>query len=247
VPGVSVTTRYETIAASTADGGGEFEAFCAVPEGGRGPGILLFQEIFGINDNMRTLAERLAAEGYVVLVPDMFWRLEKRFERKDESGLGDAFAMVQRFDMGTAIIDIQTTHAHLLGMAECTGKVGAVGFCLGGGLAFAAATTSRVDGHGIDAAVCYYGSPVNDLLGHVGNLECPTLFHYGDDAAFIPEEKIAEVEAAVAGKDHVTVHRYAGAGHAFSNWDAPSMYQQEAADLAWDRTLAFFREQLQPS
>lgn len=244
---MSVTTRYETIAASTADGGGEFEAYCAVPDGGRGPGILLFQEIFGINDNMRTLAERLAAEGYVVLVPDMFWRLEKRFERKDESGLGDAFAMVQRFDMGTAIIDIQTTHAHLLGMAECTGKVGAVGFCLGGGLAFAAATTSRVDGHGIDAAVCYYGSPVNDLLGHVGNLECPTLFHYGDDDAFIPEAKIAEVEAAVAGKDHVTVHRYEGAGHAFSNWDAPSMYQQEAADLAWDRTLAFFREQLQPT
>jgi carboxymethylenebutenolidase len=243
VPGVSVTTRYETITAT--DGAGEFAAFCAVPEGGSGPGILLFQEIFGINDNMRGLAERLADEGYLVLVPDMFWRLEPRFERKDESGLGDAFAMVQRFDMGTAIVDIQATHAHLIGMAECTGKVGAVGFCLGGGLAFAAATTSRVDGHGIDAAVCYYGSPVNDLLGHVGNLECPTMFHYGNDDAFIPEEKIVEVETAVGGKPGVVVHRYEGAGHAFSNWDAPSMYQKEAADQAWDRTLAFFREQLQ--
>jgi carboxymethylenebutenolidase len=145
--------------------------------------------------------------------------------------------------MGTAIVDIQATHAHLIGMAECTGKVGAVGFCLGGGLAFAAATTSRVDGHGIDAAVCYYGSPVNDLLGHVGNLECPTVFHYGNQDSFIPEEKIVEVETAVAGKPGVVVHRY-DAGHAFSNWDAPSMYQQEAADLAWDRTLTFFREQL---
>ena len=90
---MTVTTRYETI--SSADGR-EFEAYCAVPESGRGPGMLLFQEIFGINDNMRTLAERLAHEGYVTLVPDMFWRIEPRFERKDESGIGDAFAIVQK-------------------------------------------------------------------------------------------------------------------------------------------------------
>ena len=244
MPGVSATTRYETITAP--DGAGEFAAYCAVPEGGSGPGILLFQEIFGINDNMRGLAERLAGEGYVVLVPDMFWRLEPRFERKDESGLADAFAMVQRFDFGTGVTDIQATHAHLLAMPECTGRVGAVGFCLGGGLAFAAATGSRVDGRGPDAAVCYYGSPVNDLLGEADKLECPTLFHYGNDDAFIPEEKIAEVERAVGDRPNVVIHRYEGAGHAFSNWDAPSMYQAEAADLAWSRTLEFFARELQP-
>jgi carboxymethylenebutenolidase len=238
---MSVATRYETVRAS--DGSGEFAAFAAIPEGGSGPGMLLFQEIFGINDNMRGLAEKLAAAGYVTLVPDMFWRLEPRFERKDESGLADAFGMVQRFDFAKGMEDIQATHAHLLGMAECTGKVGAVGFCLGGGLAFAAATTSRVDGRGPDAAVCYYGSPVNDLLHHVDQLECPTLFHYGSTDAFIPEEKIAEVEAAVADKVHCVVHRYE-AGHAFSNWDAPSMYQEEAAELAWSRTLEFFEREL---
>lgn len=238
---MSIETRYETI---TAGDGGTFEAYCAVPASGSGPGMLLFQEIFGINDNMRTLADRLAEAGYVTLVPDMFWRIEPRFERKDESGIGDAFAIVQKFDFATGVADIQATHAHLLSMPECTGKVGAMGFCLGGGLAFAAATMSRVDGRGPDAAVPYYGSPVNDLLDHVGDLECPTMFHYGDHDAFIPEEKIAEVESAVAGKPNVTFHRY-DAGHAFSNWDAPSMYQQEAADLAWSRTLAFLGEHLQ--
>ena len=237
---MTVTTRYETV---TADDGRQFEAYCAVPEGGRGSGLLLFQEIFGINDNMRTLAERLAEQGYVTLVPDMFWRIEPRFERKDESGIADAFAIVQKFDFGTAVTDIQATHAHLLSMDECTGKVGAVGFCLGGGLAFAAATMSRVDGREPDAAVCYYGSPINDLLGEVGHLHCPTMFHYGNNDSFIAEEKIAEVEQAVSSRPGVAFHRY-DAGHAFSNWDAPSMYDKEAADLGWSRTLAFFAEHL---
>ncbi|MEY2469032.1 MAG: carboxymethylenebutenolidase, partial [Actinomycetota bacterium] len=165
---------------SSADGG-EFQAYCAIPDDGRGPGVLLFQEIFGVNDNMRELADRLATEGYVTLVPDMFWRIEPRFERNDESQIGDAFAMVQQFDFQAAIGDITDTHRHLLGMAECTGSVGAIGFCLGGGLAFAAATLSRVDGKGPDAAVCYYGSPVNDLLTHADSLDCPTVMHYGDN------------------------------------------------------------------
>jgi carboxymethylenebutenolidase len=241
---LGVTTRYEKItAAAAAADGGAFDAFCAVPAGDTGPGILLFQEIFGINDNIRSLAEQLADAGYVVLAPDMFWRIEPRFERKDESGMADAFAIVQKFDFSTAVADIQATHAHLLGMPECSGKVGAVGFCLGGGLAFAAATLSRVDGRGPDAAVCYYGSPVNDLLGHVGSLDCPAMFHYGDNDAFISADKIAAVEQAVADRPGVEFHRY-DAGHAFSNWDAPSMFNQAAADAAWARTLDFFSRTL---
>ena len=237
---LGVTTRYEKIAAAD---GGTFDAFCALPAGDRGPGILLFQEIFGINDNIRSLAKRLAEAGYVVLAPDMFWRIEPRFERKGEEGMADAFAMVQKFDFSTAVSDIQATHAHLLGMPECTGTVGAIGFCLGGGLAFAAATLSRVNGRGPDAAVCYYGSPVNDLLGHAATLDCPTMFHYGENDAFISADKIAAVERAVTGRPGVEFHRY-DAGHAFSNWDAPSMYNQPAADEAWARTLDFFSRTL---
>jgi carboxymethylenebutenolidase len=237
---VTITTRYEQL---TAADGGAFEAFCAVPADGAGPGLLLFQEIFGINDNMRALAERFASAGSVVLVPDMFWRIEPRFERKDESGFGDALAMVQRFDLEQGIADIQDAHAHLLAMAECSGSVGAVGFCLGGTLAFATAARSRVDGRGIDAAVSYYGSGTNDMLGLLDQVTCPVQFHYGAEDPFIPEEKIAEVEQAIAGRDHLELHRYA-AGHAFSNSDAPSMYDASAAEKAWARTTQFFSEHL---
>lgn len=236
---MTVSTRYERVSTD----GGEFDAYCALPSSGSGPGVLLFQEIFGINDNMRGLAERLAGEDFVVLVPDMFWRLQPRFERKDESGIADAFAMAGRFDVERGVVDIQATHAHLLAMAECTGTVGAVGFCLGGGLAFLAATSSTVAGKGIDAAVPYYGSAINGMLDRVSDLECPTMFHYGDRDDFIPSEMVDEVEQAVAGKPGVELHRY-DAGHAFSNWDAPSMYQEEAAQLAWTRTLSFLHEHL---
>src|SRR3954451_14065570 len=101
--------RYERI--QHPDGLGAFDAYCPVPGSGSGPGILLFQEIFGINDNMRGLADRLAREGYVVLVPDMFWRLEPCFDRKDESGICDAYGMIQRYDFDTAPDDITATHA----------------------------------------------------------------------------------------------------------------------------------------
>jgi carboxymethylenebutenolidase len=230
--------RYERIGAG--DAAGTFDAYCAVPSVGSGPGILLFQEIFGINDNMRGLADRLADAGYVVLVPDMFWRLEPRFERKGESGMADAFGMIQRYDFDTAPADINATHAHLLAMAECTGRVGAVGFCFGGALAFAAAATSRVEGKGIDAAVCYYGSAINGMLAMVGGIDCPVMYHYGEADDFIPTASADEVEQAVAACPGVEFHRYpAPAGHAFSNWDAPSMYHEPSADEAWARTLAF--------
>lgn len=236
---MTVTTRYESVPA----GDDHFDAYCALPESGTGPGVLVFQEIFGINDNMRTLAGRLADAGYVALVPDMFWRIERRFERKDESGMADAFAMVQKLDFDKAVEDITSSHAHLLRMPECSGKVGAMGFCLGGGLAFAAAIMSRVDGRGLDAAVCYYGSAINGMLPHVGRLECPVLFHYGERDAYIPLESIAEVEAAVSGRPGVEFYRY-DAGHAFSNEDAPTFYDAEAAAEAWPRTLDFLARHL---
>ena len=233
-------THYERI---TATDGGTFDAYCAVPAHTPAPGVLLFQEIFGINDNIRGLAENLADQGYLVLAPDMFWRLQPRFESKDESGVADGMALVQRLDFGLARTDMAATLAHLRGMGGCTGRVGAVGFCLGGTLAFLAAATAKPDGRGLDAAVPYYGSGIHQMLDLVPAVQCPLLMHYGDDDPYIPGDQIAQVEAALAGRTDITVHHYA-AGHAFSNWDAPSFYREEPAELAWRRTLAFLAEQL---
>lgn len=237
---MTVTTRYESITI----GDDAFDAYCALPEAGRGPGLLMFQEIFGINDNMRGLAERTAEAGYVTLVPDMFWRIERRFERKGEAAIQEAFAMVRRFDWETGTADIAAAHRHLLGMAECTGKSGAIGFCFGGTLAFVAAARSRVRGRGPDAAVCYYGSAINDMIGFAESLECPTMFHYGCEDPYLPPAKVAEVESAVGGRPGVEIYRYEGAGHAFSNWDSPSMYNEAAARLAWSRTMEFLDRHL---
>ena len=234
------TTRYEKI---TAADGGVFDAFCALPEQTPAPAVVVLQEIFGINDNIRGLSERLAEAGFIALAPDMFWRIERRFERNDESGLADAFDRVQRLDFDLAGQDITAALAHLRAMPECDGKVGAVGFCLGGTLAYLFATTARVDGRGPDAAVCYYGSGIHGMLGLAERIECPIMFHYGDRDPYIPAEQIAEVEQAVAGKPGVVVHHY-DAGHAFSNWDAPSMYVEAAAAQAWPRTIEFVNEHL---
>jgi carboxymethylenebutenolidase len=240
---MALSTRYENV---TAVDGDTFEAYCAVPEGdGPWPGVVLFQEIFGVNDNMRGLAEKVAAEGYVALVPDMFWRIERRFERKDESGLQDGVRMIQKFDWEKGGADISSTLAHLRAMPECNGRVGGVGFCFGGVLAFLFAATARPDGKGPDASVSYYGSGVHGMLDLAGQIECPIMFHYGDRDPYIPTEQIDQVEATVAGRPNVEFHRY-DAGHAFSNWDAQSMYDQPAADQAWSRTLDFFARHLRP-
>ncbi|MGH3833011.1 MAG: dienelactone hydrolase family protein [Pseudonocardiaceae bacterium] len=230
------TTRYERIQAHD---GGAFDAFCAVPDRDSGPGVIVFQEIFGINNNIRGVTERLADAGYLALAPDMFWRIEPRFERNDESALADCVAMVRRLDWAAAGADITSTFAHLLAMPHCGGTVGGIGFCLGGTLSYVFAASSRVNGRGPDAAVSYYGSGIHPMLGQADSIECPIMFHYGNHDQYIPEAQIATVEAAVQQRPGATVHRYE-AGHAFSNENSPSMYDKESADLAWERTLEFF-------
>lgn len=232
--------RYERVAAH---GGGTFDAFCAVPARRRGPGVLLFHEIFGVNDNIRELARLLADAGYLTLAPDLFWRIEPRFERNDESAIPDCRAMLQKLDWAAAAADITSTFAHLLTMPECGGPVGGVGFCLGGTFSYLFATTSRVSGRGPDAVVSYYGSGVNQWLDRADAIECPIMFHYGDRDPYITREQVAAVEAAVAGRPGVAFHHY-DAGHAFANRDAPSMYDAEAADLAWRRTIGFLARHL---
>jgi carboxymethylenebutenolidase len=224
-------TRYETIREG-------FDGYLALPAAGSGPGVVVFQEIFGINDNIRGICDRLAGEGYVALAPDVFWRSEKRFERKDESGMQDGMALVQQLDFGLAAEDAAATVAHLRGLPETTGRVGAIGFCLGGTLTYLCATATDVD-----AAVPYYGSGIHDMLDRADRLTCPTLFHYGDRDPYIPAEQIEQVEKAMADKANVVVQRH-DAGHAFSNWDAPSMYDERAAAEAWEQTRAFLARNL---
>src|SRR5262252_8432931 len=157
----------------TAKDGGSFKAYLATPEQGSGPGIVLLQEIFGINQYSRDVADYYAEEGYVVLAPDLFWRLEPGVELS-EAEFDKAFGLYQKFDVPKAVEDIGASVAALRAEPACVGKIGALGFCLGGALAYLAAAHS-----GVDCAVSYYGVGIEKRLGDAGKAKCPMVFHMG--------------------------------------------------------------------
>ena len=197
---MSVSTRYETVV--TPDGA-SFDAFCAVPAGGSGPGILLFQEIFGINDNMRGLAEKLARQGYVVLVPGHV--LARRAPVRAEGRVGPG----RRLRHGPAVRLRGRRRRHPVhprpppvdGGVLRQGRRRRVLPRWRTGLRRGNAEPGRRPRTRRRRLLLRLG--VNDLLGHVDALECPCMFHYGSNDAYIPTEKIEEVEQAVAGRPGV--------------------------------------------
>lgn len=229
----------------TAPDGGTFDGDVVFPAGTSGPGILLLQEIFGVGAYIRAVADRLTALGYVVMMPDVFWRVERRVALDhDEEGLGKAFeyagAFAARFNEG--IDDLGAALNHLRGMREVRGGVGVMGFCLGGRLTWSVA--SRFDP---DVAVSYYGSGIADALGEVDAITCPTLLHYGTADPYIPREQIDRISSAVESTPSFTIMLHEGAGHAFDNHEAPMFHQAEPAAAAWTATVAFLAEHLPPT
>lgn len=210
-----------------------------VPEAGHGPGILVLQEIFGVGSYIRAVAERLAAAGYVVGAPEIFWRFAPGWETgHDEAGLAAAFEQAGKLDPEKAVSDGVAACAHLDGLDEVDGKPGVLGFCLGGTLAFGVA----VDG---DPAVCvsYYGSGVPGMVDRLDEVNCPTLFHFGRDDAYIPTDGVEALAAAMDGRSDVVLNVEA-AGHAFDNHDSAMFYEESAARAAWAKTMAFLAEHL---
>ena len=165
--------------------GGSFKGYLAVPASGSGPGILLLQEIFGVNSSMRETADYYAEEGYVVLAPDLFWRMEPGVDLGyTEADFNKAFGYFQRFDADQAIKDSADALKVLRARPECVGKVGALGFCLGGKLAYLAA--ARTD---VDCAVSYYGVGIEADLGEAGKIKGPIVFHFAELDRFAPQKR----------------------------------------------------------
>ncbi|MCW5625831.1 MAG: dienelactone hydrolase family protein, partial [Burkholderiales bacterium] len=152
-----------------ADDGGSFKAYLAVPRSGKGPGIVLCQEIFGVNGFIREVADYYAEEGYTVLAPDLFWRIEPGIELGyTEDDWKRAFDLFGRFDTDKGMADITATVKMLRGLPQVAGKVGALGFCLGGRLAYLAAARS-----GVDCAVGYYGVTIDQYLDDAKKITVP--------------------------------------------------------------------------
>jgi carboxymethylenebutenolidase len=227
---------YVTVAAPD---GGSFKAYLAKPARGSGPGIVLLQEIFGVNAYIREVADYYAEEGYVVLAPDLFWRLQPGVEL-DEAQFDKAFGLYQKFDFAKAVADITANVAALRARPECAGKVGALGFCLGGALAYLAAAHA-----GVDCAVGYYGVGIEQQLDLVPRIKCPLVLHFAEADKFVPEAAREQVKAAFASRPDVEIYLYPGADHAFAR-PGGHAFDKPAALMAHSRSIALFRRVMGP-
>ncbi|MBI1774811.1 MAG: dienelactone hydrolase family protein [Proteobacteria bacterium] len=231
-----MTGKYVTVRAKD---GGSFKAYVATPEKGSGPGIVLLQEIFGINRYMRDVADYYAEEGYVVLTPDLFWRMEPGLEL-DDSQMEKAFALYQKFDVAKSVEDIAGSVATLRALPECKGKVGALGFCLGGKLAYLAAAEA-----GVDCAVGYYGVAIEQDLGLAAKIKGPLVLHFAGEDKYVPPAAVETIKTAFAGRDDVEIYVYPGVDHAFSRTGGHA-YDKPAAMMAHSRSISLFRRVMGP-
>jgi carboxymethylenebutenolidase len=216
----------------TAEDGHKFSAYKATPSGTPRGGIVVVQEIFGVNQHIRKVADSFAADGYVAIAPALFDRVERNFE----SGYGPQDIERGRATRGKlstdqALMDVKATVKEL---AKGGQKVGVVGYCFGGTIAWLSAT--RVDG--VSAAVGYYGGGVADAADE--KPKSPVMLHFGETDASIPMEAVEKVKKA---QPNVPTYVYAGAGHGFV-CDERGSFHAESAKQARERTIDFFRKHI---
>jgi carboxymethylenebutenolidase len=216
-----------------------FAGYLALPPARRGPGLLMCKEIFGVNEHIRTVAEQYALDGFVVLAPDLFWRQAPRIELgygADDIARGRS--LMQAYTAEQAIEDVSLAIRVLRARPEVgAAKVGAVGYCMGGRMAWFAAATA-----GVDAAVPFYGGGIHLHLHHAASVRCPLQFHYAGHDEHIPPSAVEAVRAALP-PERTEVHVYGEAHHGFNCW-ARASYHAPSAALAHGRALAFLARHL---
>ena len=219
---------------------GAFSGYVARPAAAKAPAIVVIQEIFGVNAVMRGICDDLATHGYIAICPDLFWRIEPGVDITDQSDAEwkRAFELFNAFDIDAGVKDIAATIGLIRGEVGCDGRVGAVGFCLGGLLAFLTAT--RTD---VDASVGYYGVGIERFTAESEKLASPVLLHIAEQHQFV--SKVAQELIITALKNHpqVAIHTYPGRDHAFARKGGAHFNAQDAA-IAEGRTLDFFKKQL---
>lgn len=207
------------------------------------PCVLVCQEIFGINKEMWRICENLAQMGYAAICPDLFWRLEPGIELDptNEQEFKRALDLMGRFDIDAGLADIQDTITHARGLPETTGKVGVLGYCLGGLLAYLAAC--RTDA---DCAVSYYGVNIDRYAEEARGITVPLLMHMAEEDEFVDKAQQGRIRDALAKHPKVDLHSYAGVGHAFARQTDTGHYNAQAARAANQRTELFLTDTLGP-
>lgn len=219
---------------------GAFRAYVARPAGTPKAAVVAIQEIFGVNAVMRGKADWLAREGFLAIAPDLFWRIEPGVDITDQTEAEWAKAMdlmdkYVKLNVGTR--DIEATIAHARSVVG-GGKVGAIGYCLGGLLAYL--TACRTDS---DASVGYYGVNIPAFLGEAANIKKPLMLHIAGKDGFVPPPAQDQIKQALGGNPLVTLHEYPERDHAFTR-EGGKNYDAGDAQLANGRTIAFLKQHL---
>src|ERR1051325_8190044 len=228
------------ISIETLDKDASFDAYLAEPDGAPRGAILVVQEIFGVNEGIRRKCDHWASLGYIGIAPDLFWRLEPGVELDPDQPdqFQQALGLMQRFDQDKGIADIEATIRDARRRLPEGGRVGCVGYCLGGRLAFM--TSTRTD---IDASVGYYGVGLEGLIGEKHAIARPLMLHIAGADHFVTSDKQALIHAGLDDHPKVTIHDYPGEDHGFAA-EMGKRRSETAAALADRRTEAFFAEHI---
>src|SRR6266403_2276549 len=220
---------------------GAFHAYISRPTALPAPAVVVLQELFGVNADIRKTCDELAAQGFIAIAPDLFWRQEPGVDLDvtSEAAWQHGLKLYTAYDRDAGVKDIMETVRTAVELPESTGKIALHGYCLGALMAFI--TAARYE---VDAAVAYHGGDTEKYLGELGGLEAPLLMHLGEEDEFISKTAQAQIKAALAKKPNVTVYSYPGQCHAFSRHNG-AHYNAAAATLANARTKEFLHRQLQ--
>jgi carboxymethylenebutenolidase len=219
---------------------GVMGAYMAIPEGEPVGAVIAIMEIWGVNHTMREHAKEFAEAGFVCLVPDLFWRQEPGVELSDGNpeDVKKAFELYYDFDYDVGVEDMVDTWKYLEARPECNGKVGAVGYCLGGKLCYL--MCCRTD---IDCAVAYYGTYIEHNIREAPNLHRPFMLHMAMKDRWVQAEVNDLLERRLSPNPLVTIHQYPGADHAFARHGGKT-YSKPEADRALALSVDFLRKHL---
>ena len=220
--------------------GRTFDAFLYTPARVPVPGVVMIPEMYGLTQPLLEVAARFSEQGYVVTLVDIFWRLGPSIVLGyDKAGSDQARVYHNAFDYGLGLKDVRSAVTHLRKRPECNGKVGVVGYCLGGTIAYLAA--ARTDA---DASSSYYGTRIQNFLDDAKNIGHPLQLHFGELDHTTPPEILARITRAIAGNSHVSNHVHLGAGHTFANHRRPDRYHAAETARADAQTFEMFRREL---
>jgi carboxymethylenebutenolidase len=221
---------------------GAFGDYIARPKILPAPAVVVLQELFGVNADIRKTCDELAEQGFVAVAPDLFWRQEPGVDLSNVTSEADCqhgLRLYGAYDRDAGAKDVRDSVNAVRSLPECSGKAAILGYCLGVLMVFL--TAVRYDG--VEAAVAYHGGDTEKYLSEVGGLHGPLLMHLADEDEFISKTAQAQIKAALANRSNATVYSYPGQNHAFSRHGG-AHYNAEAAALAHLRTYVFLNHQL---